>query len=225
MSLSLTVVCVSCYKLHNIKLAENMTLLQGQRPEESNQQEEEPYRLAKRMAAISLTTVTSTPAATPPRPKANAFTSDWTLGSRSGTDNQSSGDDEAAESISELAMSTFTDAIEKLNPLATGGGRVSPLTFQLKSTWEEAKEHEKEICIDKATEACTLVCDVIAPKAGKKLFQFSSINTAGIECSSCSSDSSIPLTSPGDTSPLSPLRTRWDRRDLNLSDYFFTSEA
>ena len=68
-------------------------------------------------------------------------------------------------------MSAFTDAMEKLNPVATGAGRVSPLTFQLKSTWEEAKEHEKEICIDNATEACTLVCDIIAPKAGQQLFQ------------------------------------------------------
>ena len=32
--------------------------------------------LAKQMAALNLTTVTSTPAATPPRPKANAFTAD-----------------------------------------------------------------------------------------------------------------------------------------------------
>lgn len=123
------------------------------------------------MAVINLATVTSTPAATPPRPKANAFTSDWTLGCRSGTDSQSSGDDEAAESTSEFAMSAFTDAMEKLNSLVTGGGCVSPLTFLLKSTSEEAKEHEKEICIDKATEACSLVCDVIAPKAGQELFQ------------------------------------------------------
>ena len=123
------------------------------------------------MAALNLATVTSTPAATPPRPKANALTADWTLGCRSETDSQSSGDEEAAESTSELAMSAFTDAMEKLKPVATGAGRVSPLTFQLKSTWEEANEHEKDICIDKATEACTLVCDIIAPKAGQQLFQ------------------------------------------------------
>ena len=106
------------------------------------------------MAALNLATVTSMPAATPPRPKANAFTADWTLGCRSETDSQSSGD-EAAESTSELAMSAFTGDMEKLNPVATGAGRVNPLTFQLKSTWEEAKEHEKEICIDEATEACS----------------------------------------------------------------------
>ena len=42
--LCFSVICISCYKLHKIKLAKNMTLLQGQRPEERNQQEGEPYR-------------------------------------------------------------------------------------------------------------------------------------------------------------------------------------
>ena len=37
----------------------------------------------------------------------------------------------------------------------------------------------------------------------------SSIDTAAIECSRCSLDSSTPLTSPGDTSPHSSLRTGW----------------
>ena len=39
--------------------------------------------------------------------------------------------------------------------------------------------------------------------------KFSSIDTAGIECSSCSLDSSTPLTSPVDTWPHSSLRTGW----------------
>ncbi|CAH3161487.1 unnamed protein product [Pocillopora meandrina] len=111
-----------------------MTLLQGQRPEESNQQENEPYRLAKRMAALNLATVTSTPAATPPRPKANAFTADWTLGCRSETNSQSSGDDEAAESTSELAMSAFTDAMEKPNP-AYSNAMTSTLKTQILSLY------------------------------------------------------------------------------------------
>lgn len=55
--------------------------------------------------------------------------------------------------------------------MATSAGQVGPLTFQLKTTWDEATEYEKEICIDKATEACSLVCDIIAPKAGQELFQ------------------------------------------------------
>ena len=60
--------------------------------------------------------------------------------------------------------------MEKLNQVATNAGRISQLTFQLKTKWDEAKGDEKELCIEKATEACSLVCDVIAPKAGKELF-------------------------------------------------------
>ena len=39
--------------------------------------------------------------------------------------------------------------------------------------------------------------------------KFSSIDTAGTECSSCSSFSSTPVTPPGDTSPHTSLQTGW----------------
>ena len=54
--------------------------------------------------------------------------------------------------------------------MATNADRISPLTLQLKTKWDEAKADEKELCIEKASEACSLVCDVIAPKAGKEPF-------------------------------------------------------
>ena len=60
--------------------------------------------------------------------------------------------------------------MEKLNQVATNADRISSLTFQLKTKWDEAKADEKELCIEKASEACSLVCDVIAPNAGKELF-------------------------------------------------------
>ena len=60
--------------------------------------------------------------------------------------------------------------MEKLNQVAINAGRISPLTFQLKTKWDETKGDEKELCIEKASEACSLVCGVIAPKAGKELF-------------------------------------------------------
>lgn len=129
------------------------------------------HRLAKRIAAMNLAAVTSTPAVTPARPKTAALTAEWTLGCRSGPDSQSSEDDEVAESAGESAMSVFNGAMEKLNQVATNAGRVSPLMFQLKTTWDEAREDEKDVCIDKATDACSLVCDVIAPKAGQELYQ------------------------------------------------------
>ena len=69
------------------------------------------------------------------------------------------------------AIPVFNDAMEKLGQIATSTNHVTSLTFQLKTSWSEAKEEEKEVCIDKATEACNLVCEIIAPKAGPQLFE------------------------------------------------------
>ena len=48
---------------------------------------------------------------------------------------------------------------------------LTPLTFQLSTTWEEAIPDERKTCIEKATKACEVICSVIAPKDGEKLFQ------------------------------------------------------
>ena len=48
-------------------------------------------------------------------------------------------------------------------------GNVSSLTFQLKSTWDEATEDQKEVCNEKAMEGCSIVCKIIAPNAGDEL--------------------------------------------------------
>jgi len=50
-------------------------------------------------------------------------------------------------------------------------GNIQPLTFQHTTTWDESKPEEKQLCIDKATEACSVDCNVIVPKDGEKLFQ------------------------------------------------------
>lgn len=128
-------------------------------------------RLARRIATMNLATAVSTPAVTTARPKAAAYTVDWTPGCWSRQDSQSSEDDEKAESGSKVAISVFSDAMDNLNQVATNASRVSPLMFQLKTTWDEASEEENQMCIDKGTEACNLVCDIIAPKAGQELFQ------------------------------------------------------
>ena len=130
-----------------------------------------PHRLAKRIAAMNLASVVSTPTVTPGRPNAAAYTAEGTSGCRSGQDSQSSEDDEVAESTGESAISVFNAALKTLNHVATNACRVSPLMFQRKNTWDEARQEEKEVCIDKATETCSLVCDVIAPNDGQELFQ------------------------------------------------------
>lgn len=127
------------------------------------------YRLAKRIGAMKLEALPTTPCATPVS-KAASKTADWTFGCNIGQDSQSS-EDEQTVSSGGSAMSAFNDAMEKLNQVATSADRVSPLTFQLKTQWDEAKEYEKEVCIDKAIEACSLVCDIIAPKAGPELLK------------------------------------------------------
>ena len=48
---------------------------------------------------------------------------------------------------------------------------LQPLTFQLSTTWEDATPEDKERCVEKATDACNVICDIIAPKDGNKLFQ------------------------------------------------------
>ena len=126
-------------------------------------------RLAKHIAVLKLATLKSTPNITPAHPKSAAYTSDWASGCKSGQDSEISKDE--ARSGAKVAIAPFSDAMESLNQVATNAGRVSPLMFQLKTSWDAASEQEKEVCIDKATEACNLVCDVIAPKARPKLCQ------------------------------------------------------
>ena len=46
-----------------------------------------------------------------------------------------------------------------------------PLTFQLSTTWEEAIPDERKTFLEKARTACEVVCSVIAPEDGEKLFQ------------------------------------------------------
>ena len=48
---------------------------------------------------------------------------------------------------------------------------LTPLIFQLSTTWEEAIPDERKTCIEKATKACEVICSVIATKDGEKLFQ------------------------------------------------------
>jgi hypothetical protein len=77
------------------------------------------------------------------------------------------------EGISKLnddALSDYNQAMANLC-MHTDRGKINPLTFQLSTSWDDSKEEEKKTCIDKATEACSVICCVIAPKDGEKLFQ------------------------------------------------------
>jgi len=47
----------------------------------------------------------------------------------------------------------------------------SALNFQLRTEWEDASNVEKKECIEKVSEACRLICQVIAPDAADDLYK------------------------------------------------------
>jgi len=79
-------------------------------------------------------------------PKSAAYTADWAPGCESGQNSQSSEDEEEARSGAKVATAAFSDAMESLNHVATNAGKVSPLMPQLKTSWDEVSEQEKEVC-------------------------------------------------------------------------------
>ena len=108
---------------------------------------------------------------TPVAPKTMPVPADWTPGQWTGED---SGDSEEecrpGGEENDSLMFQYNEALSSLSEKVKVG-KFTPLTFQLNTTWEEATQEEKEICIDKAMEGCKIVCEVIAPKAGDELLQ------------------------------------------------------
>ena len=69
-----------------------------------------------------------------------------------------------------------TDVITKYNQamecLSAAAGVESPLPLTRQTfNWTTASEKEKKSCIKRASEACTLVCNVITPNDGEKLLK------------------------------------------------------
>ena len=52
----------------------------------------------------------------------------------------------------------------------SGQKKIDQLQYQLKS-WDACSDVEREKFVSKASEACRLVCDVMAPNHGEKLLQ------------------------------------------------------
>jgi hypothetical protein len=80
-----------------------------------------------------------------------------------------SSQEEGAESL-DAVVPMYNEAMANLSA-KTKVGNINPLTFQLKSTWDEATESDKQICIDRAIEGCSVVCNIIAPNAGERLLE------------------------------------------------------
>ena len=64
----------------------------------------------------------------------------------------------------------YNESVSHLASL-TSFKEIPPLSFRLTGCWDETTQSEKDVCIQKASEACQVICEVIAPNAGKELFQ------------------------------------------------------
>lgn len=47
----------------------------------------------------------------------------------------------------------------------------TPLAFQLDVPWESASPEAKSKCVEKASEDCLLVCNIVAPESGAQLYE------------------------------------------------------
>lgn len=83
----------------------------------------------------------------------------WTEGS---SEDEAHTQDEFSQDI----LPVYNEAMAHLSK-----NQAATLYFQLKTTWEKASKHEKEVCIEKAVEGCRVVCNVIAPDAGEELLK------------------------------------------------------
>ena len=68
------------------------------------------------------------------------------------------------------SVQVFNSPMEKLAEVSVLKKKIDQLQHQLKS-WDACSDVEWEEFVCKATEACRLVCNVIAPNDGEKLLQ------------------------------------------------------
>ncbi len=71
----------------------------------------------------------------------------------------------------ESVVEAYNKAMESLNAVAHGE-KPSELTSQLQHDWDIVSQKEKDLYVEKATEASKLICKVIVPNDSEKFFQF-----------------------------------------------------
>ena len=98
----------------------------------------------------------------------------WTPGHWSGPGSDSSQEN---VNLAQKATEERDEVLENFNMVMTdmcslsNREKLSPLPSRMKSSWIDATNEERKMYSEKATEACKIVCNVIAPNDGEKLFQ------------------------------------------------------
>lgn len=103
-------------------------------------------------------------------PDENVLT--WTPGCRSVylTDSDDDDDEEDNHRSHVSITQQYNQALERLSELANVA-KPPDLCIQIPHTLASASQEEKDTCIERATEACKLVCKIIAPNDPENLFQ------------------------------------------------------
>jgi hypothetical protein len=104
-----------------------------------------------------------------PKFVAYSYGQDWTPSCWSKNDSDSS-DNETDDKCDPPVLDIYNESLKCIAKTA-GLNQPQPLQYCLKGNWETATKKEKQECKERATEACKLICDVIAPSDGQKLFQ------------------------------------------------------
>ena len=93
---------------------------------------------------------------------------EWTPGLGAGHDDVKSESENDSQGNESLPVSVFNSSMANLAEVA--GKNIEPLEYQLES-WEESSDFIKQTFSRKAKQACQLVCEVMAPRDGEKLFK------------------------------------------------------
>ena len=76
------------------------------------------------------------------------------------------GNDESDEIVD-----TFNSYMSTLSTFVPNVGNFTPIESRLKTTLNEASKEERRSCVQSAREACRIVCNIVAPKAGDDLLR------------------------------------------------------
>ena len=93
----------------------------------------------------------------------------WTPGCWRGRDDSSDTEEDDTNSTQSDVITKYNQAMACLS--AAAGVENPPLLTHQIINWETASEKEKNVCIERASEACRLVCNIITPNNGEDLLK------------------------------------------------------
>ncbi|KAL9962229.1 hypothetical protein ACROYT_G031311 [Oculina patagonica] len=167
-----SVICINCRNQYNVSVKEMHWVL----PTSEKEKEEDATdisrssRPCKEAAVAQLTSSTFSPVTPRVSRRGCSLDETWTPSALLELDESmemqkcclGSEKDEGTVQVFNACIDSLADAIKK--------PRIDPLESQV-TCWEHCSSMEKSDVVQKAEEACHLICDVIAPNAGKQLFQ------------------------------------------------------